>query len=356
MRRGRRALASVGLVLLAACAGSAKGAVVTTRQAATSTVAAATGTVASAATTISTAAGASTTTTAAAGASTTATPAVASIVPEVVCVGSPSTSPRPSGNPRPDADEPVYFGYTSSATVPVAVPKGSDNLVEATPSDDDPLAPTVFVPGHVSPAFLTYVAEANDSLPTWTVRGPDGVVRTATITASSPACTDELVKAPFPDTRQATLSFAATTLPAGSAQPNQVELVSTLLGLPALSVCPTGLEQLAPFVTVDDVAGGALTTGPVGRQALTLFQVSNIGPAYLGARANPVVFVVDRCRGAGTVTFAWPTSTTLVALRQGTPACIKVDGAQATVFTSGDDCQTLAYTGGVRTRRPTPQG
>lgn len=349
MRRGRRAIVSALLVLFTACGSTSKGTVVTPTKPATTSTVAAVGT---------TAAAVGTTVAASAGASTTTAPTVASIVPEVVCVGNPSPDPRSSGNPRPDVDEPVYFGYTSSATTPVAVPKGPDNRVEGMPDDDDPLAPTVFVPGRLAPAFLTFVAAPTGSLPSWTVRGPDGVVHTATITASTPGCTDALVKPPFPDARKPTLSFSMTTLPAGSTSPTQVELVSTLVGLPALSTCAAGLDPLAPIVTFDDGVGGAPTTGSVGHQTLALTQmpILGTGTTYLGARALPYFFVVDRCRGAGAVTSAWPTADALVALREGTKTCIKVDGAQATVVTSSDECQSLAYTGGVRTRRPTPQG
>lgn len=201
----------------------------------------------------------------------------------------------------------TVFAYENGAEQPVAVPAGPDNLVAlADPllaPRSDPLAPTVFAPGRVSPVLLL------DGPGSWTLRGPDGVVRTAS-SADAPACTPELVQPTTPDTRSASLTVAFA-LPDGAPDPpTTVDLVATVEGLAALSVCPPGLEPLEPLVWFEQTGATPLTVGTVLRAPLALGIAPDPVTNDAGLAGGVILsaWVVDRCGGAGAVGRTWPAS------------------------------------------------
>ncbi|MEO5898661.1 MAG: hypothetical protein ABIR68_00855 [Ilumatobacteraceae bacterium] len=265
----------------------------------------------------------------------------AAITPVVVCFDS------VNGVDPPEAGiDGFYFGYDNTGASPVAIPAGPGNSLSGASVDDAALAPTVFAPGHVSPAFLALVG-LDGTLPSWAVEGPDGVSRTAAATTAAPSCTPDLLAPTTPDARDPRLAFTLRGLPSGAALPSQVEVTATLTGLPATSTCSSGLDAMTPLVWIGDgsshtVFGTALTS------SLTVGSLQAPGgSAYRGVVGRFTVNVVDRCASAGAVSLGWPTNVSLDGLRDRTNVCAEVDGATVTEV----PCPTLPYTGGIRTNR-----
>ena len=265
----------------------------------------------------------------------------AAIKPVVVCFDS------VNGVDPPEAGvDGFYFGYDNTGVSPVAIPAGLGNALSGASVDDAALAPTVFAPGHVSPAFLALVG-LDGALPSWTVRGPDGVSRTAKATKAAPPCTPDLLAPTTPDARVPKLTFSFRGLPSDAAPPTQVEVTATLTGLPATSTCASGLDAMAPLVGIGDGTSKA-ASGTTSISTLTVGpQQAQNGKAYQGITARFTVTVVDRCASGGAVSLGWPTNVTLDLLRDGTNVCAEVDGTTVTEV----PCATLAYTGGIRTNR-----
>ena len=357
----RASIGSVGVALLAAC----------------SSVAPSTGTttIPATATIPATTAGATTTPAVSTTAPAAAVP-VAAIVPEVVCndvsrglgalsgvtttVGTVTTAapggavgtsaPAGTAGPALPAETLVYFAYRNAAGAPVAVPLGEGNRLDGGAADDDPLLPTVFASGRVSPAFVAIVA-ADGAVPTWTLRGTDGVVRTAAPTAATPGCGDQLA-ATTPDTRAPRVAVTFGPAVVGTPAEPKVAVIVRLDGLPAASVCPPGLTALPPLVkylvldrpVTTDADGAARVELPVGPLPFRPTAVN-------GVRVRVDAFVADRCEGAGAVTRSWATSPSIDILA-GTLAatCAVVEGTAARPATF-DECPVLGATGGIKIRR-----
>lgn len=297
--------------------------------------------------------------------------APAAIVPEVVCVDT-SFVRRPPPGPTttiagtdtsvaragPDlaAETLVYFAYRNPTASPVVVPLGDGNRLEGADPADDPLLPTVFAPGRVSPTFLAIVA-ADGAVPTWTLRGTDGVVRTAAPTAATPAC-DGSERATSPDTRapQVTVTFGDSVI--GTPSEPRIAVTVRMTGLPASSVCPTGLTPRPPVVQfrlAPGVGGGELELTAEG-DGTALAELA-VGPlpfatvAVSGVRVRVDTFVADRCEAGGVVTTAWATSPGIDALASGLGATCAVAEGTAVRPATSDECVVLGATGGIRIRR-----
>jgi hypothetical protein len=142
---------------------------------------------------------------------------------------------------------------------------------------------------------------------TWTLRGPDGVERSAS-TADAPDCNETLATPTVPDDRAPTVSLV-WSLPADpAAAPGQVVLTATVDGLPELSACPPPLEPRPPLVWFDPTVATPLTVGRTMTVPLTLGVVPDPATGEAGAALGFSLraWFVDRCSGAGTVNRAWP--------------------------------------------------
>jgi hypothetical protein len=194
----------------------------------------------------------------------------------------------------------TYFAYENSGDEPIAVDLGPDNEFVVTERfDDDPLVPTVFAPGYVSPAFASEDAER------WTITGPDGLTTTA-FAADAPVCTDRLLRPTTPDERNPAIAIAWTPVRDGSDELTGVEVTASIVGVPAASVCPPGLEP-------EDVLVGFLPTargggGPGRELSETVpFERGTLasGEVRLAAGVSYEAIIVDRCSGGGAVTQSW---------------------------------------------------
>lgn len=85
----------------------------------------------------------------------------------------------------------AHFGYLNENSIPVVIPIGVDN--KFTPGPDGKGQPTNFLPGRTDyfpNAAFTVVFDGSNLV--WTLKGPDGVTRTATANASSAPCAEHV--------------------------------------------------------------------------------------------------------------------------------------------------------------------
>ncbi len=286
----------------------------------------------------------------------------APLVPFVVCTSSatplgPQTSPTTTvvvvgaGGAAPSSaapaaftlpwDSEVVFGYTNEAARAVVVPSGDRNSLVGAAADDDPLVPVAFPPGRVDRAFVAYVGRAG-AAPEWRVTGPDGVTRTAAPSAVSPPCDaaqlgeGEAAESPL-------LTYAYRAVPGPDGKPAAAEVRVVLSGLPALSVCATGLVARPP-VAVLLVNGQQRSSGEaitVARGAATF--------TYVRTEAH----VADVCEADGVRSASWTAGAAYDTLRRGSTVCLRFEDGGVSLVVPGQvtGCDVLAATGGIKTRR-----
>jgi hypothetical protein len=88
----------------------------------------------------------------------------------------------------------AFFSFDNQNAVAVAIPAGAKNLLKGAPSAGPKNLgqPTTFSPGVITDAFAVGLSSANPSATmTWTIKGPDGVVRSATTSITGPQCAAE---------------------------------------------------------------------------------------------------------------------------------------------------------------------
>ena len=281
----------------------------------------------------------------------TSTAKPASITPEVLCVTLDDTS-----DPDPANASRVYFGYTSSGTTPVAIAAGADNALAGDDTADAALLPTVFVPGHISPAFWAVPAGNDDqSIPSWTLKGPDGKSVTVTATSSTPQCTDELLNIGN-DIRTPDVAFSYKALPE-NATPTEVDLFVAVIGVPDVSLCAAGFTPLPPIVWTEDGGGESQVVGSTLHRKVQLFQVSGAGTAetQLSGQTSVSVGVVDACSANGTVSKSWPLGQSFERLRDGILVCFSsAQGRVAMTLQDEPGSCGLPLTGGVKIRSTPP--
>lgn len=264
----------------------------------------------------------------------------ASITPFAVCVDSVN-----GGGEIERGNDAIYFGYEVSGSQPVVVPPGLDNAVNDALVGDDPNVPTVFAPGRVDIAFLA-ITSIDGALPSWTIRGPDGVSRTATAEDSTAFCTPELVAPGGADDRTLSVDYSFRTLPEGSDTVDQLEVTATVSGLPELSTCPAGLDPRPLLVELD--LGDARTIGTTGRVVLDIESVFRLDLVEVrGVGFRSAVRVTDVCGAGDSVSEAWPVNLDLEDWAAGGAVCVEVNGTTAARV----DCAVIPATGGIRATR-----
>lgn len=77
----------------------------------------------------------------------------------------------------------AYFGYRNDNSMTVTIPLGGNNKLSPKPESGGPT--TSFAPGLVPQAFSI---KFNGKNLTWTLKGPDGLTRTATASSKSTKC------------------------------------------------------------------------------------------------------------------------------------------------------------------------
>lgn len=246
--------------------------------------------------------------------------------------------------------ERYYFGYTSEATTPIALPVGSRNLVQNVAPASTPLVPSVFAPGRVSPAFWVY-REPGAEPPSWTLDGPDRIVRSATPAAEPVVCTAELLRPTGSDSRTPDLTLAATTSGDGS----RVELIGTVTGVPTASVCPAGTTAEPVTIATDDSFDGTSTPGGERNESLEVFTTTDpaTGSSRSFTRTSISVVVIDRCSFEGETSSSWPMAQAFERLRLGILVCITVEAGKVTILPLDQPANCpggLPATGGIRTR------
>lgn len=252
-------------------------------------------------------------------------PATAPLVPEVVCVGN---------------DQEVHFAYANESSAAVVVESGASNRIDGSLTDDEPLVPTVFGIGRVSPAFYAFPAGTPDTL-VWTLTGPDGETRTAAADAATPECTDDLTASTFDDPRSPTIELVDVQVDEVGAR-----ATARLTDVPDQSVCPPGLQPETAEIHLDDGGGGERTAGPSTERSSEFFLVGDEPPV---AQILVAALVVDRCSTDGVVGRTWPGGE-LAALREPTTFCITAaDDGTADVTVVEGLCR-LPPTSGSRTR------
>lgn len=263
----------------------------------------------------------------------------AAIVPTVVCIDTRSLTSE------------VAFAYVNEGDAVVLDP--SDSTVENGEEADLFLVPTVFAPGAVSPAFfISPVDPSLETLPSWTVMGPDGETRTAQADSSTPVCTDELLERTTPDDRQPAFTFSVPVL---TADGTGVEYTSELVGVPELSVCPDGLASEPVLVVTDNGLDPSMAEyisfdGQFGEWSRPFF--ADLG----GGQTNEAVglvaaIVLDQCSFEGTTQVIWPGGK-FEDVYDGVLVCVPQTDGGLTLSTDDDDpsCTGLPSTGGGRTR------
>ena len=268
------------------------------------------------------------------------------LIPEVLCIVD-------QGLGLLDAD--VYFAVDNQSDSPVALAEPTANVLTGAQSGadggDSPLVPTVFGLGRTSPAFL---AVGMDDTVSWSLTGPDGETRTATATAESPVCTEELLTPSVVDDRDFSLAFTVTPL-SGTEPPTTVTVAAVLTGLSATSVCGVGLDALpvqtglfvsGRFQSVDEPI--TLELAPPTDPALTTVR------GLASASVEPVV--VDICAYNGQVSRQWPLGAAFAdngVAGLTAKLCVAYDG---TSVAKSDACPFLGFTGGGRVRGTPPTG
>ncbi len=270
----------------------------------------------------------------------------AAVVPELLC-----TTGVPSADEIPPPD--VYFAVDNQGTTPIVIDDPSRSFLTGASSDDNPLVPTIFAPGRRSPAFLA-VSDA-DSV-SWTIIGPDGQSRTATADAThAPECTDELLGPTVPDPRTPKIEYALVPPADPAATPTQVAVTAQVTGVPASSVCPAGLEPLAPVIWLT-VGGDPVTALPaVITLDLTTHQESFAPAQVTTGQASLNYYLVDRC-GFGTANSeSWPMGAAFGSMGfDGTDEtlCVELIDGQPVIDPAAQHCFHLPLTGGQRIRTP----
>ncbi len=275
----------------------------------------------------------------------------ASITPEVLCVTRFDTS-----SPDPANASKIYFGYTSSATTAVTIAAGADNALAGVDVTDAALMPTVFVPGHISPAFWAVPPGNGDqSIPSWTLKGPDGKSVTVGATTSTPQCTDALLNASN-DTRTPDVAFSYKTLPENEPA-TEVDLFVAVLGVPDVSLCAVGFTPQPAIVWTEDGNGESQVIGSTVHRKVQLIQVTGAGTAetHLSGQTSVSVGVADACSADGTVLKSWPIGRSFERLRDGILVCFSsVEGKVAMTLQDEPASCDLPLTGGVKIRSTPP--
>ena len=276
-------------------------------------------------------------TTVEAAATTSAAPAAAPvpITPEVVCV---------ANNGSGDGIASDYaFAYTNDSDQAVVV-ESVESYVDNGEEADFVFVPRVFAPGHVSPAFFI-TGDGSETLPTWTIIGPDGQTRTATPDADTPSCNDDaaLLDRTAPDPRDPIVEVSGLQLIADGT----VAFTTTLTGAET-SACPEGLEPRPTTITWDDGIGGNFTQGPTAEWTVERFEGTGMAFPY---QTLVAVLVVDECASGDVAQKVWPAGV-FESLYTGVYVCIADDNGTLTATTSQNDgeCHGLPQTGGTRVR------
>jgi hypothetical protein len=257
------------------------------------------------------------------------------IVPEVLCIDAGITND-------------VAFAYVNEADTAVVLDASGSSVADGDAADFE-FVPIVFAPGRVSPAFwITAVADGAETLPAWTVVGPDGVSRTASADAATPACTAELLEPTTADPRRPALEFGDPVVSSGG---DSVTFSSELVGVPTDSVCAAGLEPQPVSITTDDGGAGEVSVdGPATEWVVELFPAGE-GTGRFG-RQLVAAEVLDRCAAGGTTQQVWPGGA-FDAIYAGVLVCVTETDGQISLATDATDpdCRSgLPGTGGTRSR------
>ncbi len=284
--------------------------------------------------------------------STTSTAAVSRspIIPEVLCVGQTN-----GGTNRLSAETSVYFAYSNAGSSAAVVDAGPDNELTNGYPGDEPLVPTVFAPGRVSPAFSSYVQE-DGTVPSWTLRGPDGAMRSTKISKDTPECTEALLTPTLTDPRRLDLAFSYHPSPEFSFPVKKIDLTITVIGAGQKSLCAEGLEPEAPVVWFENSESGT-TPGATFNQTLTVKDAVNAttGEPSLVASTSVAAHLVDICGAQDSTSESWPDSGTVAPIEDGVQVCIRLVDNKLSLelrpVNSGcEDVLALPATGGVKTR------
>lgn len=260
-----------------------------------------------------------------------ATPAVGAIIPEAECYS--------------DNDGGIYFGYTNDNPMPVVIPANDGNHLSGDNPDDNPMLTTLFAPGHVAHAFWAYFG-SNDPLE-WSLTGPDGVTRTASVSSLDefPVC-ESVITTPG-DSRQPVLDGTGTLSDDGLS----VTFDVTLTGVPTTSVCNSAFQAEPALVGLGD--GSALPTGYETTRTTTvaLHEPAGAPTNVAMLAALPVVaLVVDQCSYDGTTVTSWPASTAVSTLSFVTYFCAFLDDQGTLTTGQATYCEGPPQTGGSPAR------
>jgi hypothetical protein len=80
----------------------------------------------------------------------------------------------------------AYLGYDNQSNRTLHIPFGPDNQFPGALGNGDEGQPEDFLPGRHDRVF--WFATDSDQTVTWELRGPDGVLRSVTVSASDPKC------------------------------------------------------------------------------------------------------------------------------------------------------------------------
>jgi hypothetical protein len=134
----------------------------------------------------------------------------------------------------------IWFAYSNGADHAVAV-DATASVVAGGDPDDSPLAPTVFAPGRVSPAFFAITSQTDANV-TWQVTGPDGQSRTATADAATRDCGETSPGPNQPGLRAPDLAFSYVIQPGTAGAPDSAVVTVSLVGDVGTSACAPGLD------------------------------------------------------------------------------------------------------------------
>jgi hypothetical protein len=146
------------------------------------------------------------------------------------------------------------FGYNNLNTVTITIPVGDNNKFN--PNSSQRGQTTSFLPGR---QFFTFGVPFDGSTLTWSLRGPDGILRNATASSASPSCTGN--HPPVANAGPAQTVFVATTVQldgTGSTDADGDPLTYrwSLVSVPAGSTAVlTGPTTVHPTFTVDKSGG-----------------------------------------------------------------------------------------------------
>jgi hypothetical protein len=144
----------------------------------------------------------------------------------------------------------AFFGYQNQDAVAVSVPVGTKNFLKSTPGPGPKNLgqPTVFAPGTTTDAFAVGLSSNPANTKSWTIKGPDGVVRTATTSISGPQCATE----PFSPSISATGGDIGSKVTKQTYAADNTTLIGAkvqfkLTGL--ITTCAGGGVPMAPKIT-----------------------------------------------------------------------------------------------------------